>query len=111
MNFGTEPRKLVRRNDPETSRAAAESVNSESWEEKVYRVIKEHGAEGATQDQVLAAIYRRYGMVPYSTVTARFKALEEGGLIKYSGATREGVSGRQSRVRVATCWIGQQELF
>lgn len=99
--FGTEPHKLARKHDPWTSHVAAEAVDSTQWEQRVYACIEALGKRGAIQDEVIALIRRRYGKVAYSTVTARFKALEEKGLITYDGRTRKGESGRPSRVRVA----------
>ena len=99
--LGTNPKKLARRNDPLTSHAAARSVNTAKWEGRVLEAIKWHGNRGAIQDEILAWISDNYGPAPYSTVTARFKALEEKGLIKYTDQTRKGISGRMSRVRIA----------
>lgn len=100
--FGTDPKKLARRHDPHTSKAAAHATDTGRWERRVLDVIKEYGWRGCTQSEVLARISELYGTVSYSTVTARFKALEEKGLIEYTGETRKGDSGRQSRVRRAT---------
>lgn len=109
--YGTDPHKLVRETDPATSNIAAHSVDSKTWEQKVYQAIRDHGPEGAIQDQIIDTINTRYGHIPYSTITARFKALEEKGYIKYRSSTRKGHSGKPSRIRVAACFIGQQELF
>lgn len=109
--FGTDPRKLVRRHDPDTSHEAAQSVDSTRWESRVYKAICAFGRDGAIQDEILTEIAGTYGHVPYSTVTARFKSLEEKGLIVYTQQKRKGLSGRHSRVRVASKFIGQQELF
>lgn len=100
-NFGTDPNKLARRDDPDTSHSAASAVNTPKWEKLVYIAIKKHGPEGATQDQIIDMICERFGAVPYSTITARFKALEEKKLIFYTDEKRKGKSGRMSRVRVA----------
>ena len=110
-DFGTDPHKLVRRKDPVTSHEAANAVNSNRWESRVYRAILSFGVGGAIQDEILRWVEVTYGRVPYSTVTARFKALEEKGLIKYTDKTRKGNSGRHSRIRVASRFIGQQDLF
>jgi len=101
--FGTDPKKLARRHDPHTSKAAAHATNTGRWERRVLNIIKEYGSRGCIQSEVLARVRELYGNdVDYSTVTARFKALEEKGLIEYTGETRKGTSGRQSRVRRAT---------
>lgn len=101
MVFGTDPKKLARRHDPDTSHEAAHAVKTAKWERRVYKAIKKHGEQGATQDQIIDMICARFGSVPYSTITARFKALEEKRLIFYTGDKRKGKSGRMSRVRVA----------
>ena len=96
QQFGTHPKKLVRREDPETSHEAAEKVDSTRLEEMVYLAIREFGDRGCTSDEVRAKFN-----LPYSSVTARYKALEEKGLIEYDGK-RPGNSGRLQRVMRAT---------
>lgn len=105
--FGTDPRRLARRTDPSTSHAAAASTNSARWERIVLGVITTFGKRGCIQDDVITAITRSYGPVPYSTITARFKALEEKNLIRYTDEKRTGRSGRSSRVRVAVSALGE----
>jgi hypothetical protein len=102
MKFGTDPRKLARRHDPSTSHEAAGHVNTARWEKRVYIAVCKHKTNGATQDQIIDMIHNRFGSVPYSTVTARFKALQDKKLITYTGEKRKGKSGRLSRVRVAS---------
>lgn len=99
--FGTHPKKLARRDDPATSKAAAHATNTGRWESRVLEAIKHFGRAGCIQDDVLDRLHDLHGRLPYSTVTARFKALSEKGLIEYTGESRKGVSGRQSRVRRA----------
>ena len=96
QQFGTHPKRLVRREDPETSHEAAEKVDSTRLEEMVYLAIREFGDRGCTSDEVRAKFN-----LPYSSVTARYKALEEKGLIEYDGK-RPGNSGRLQRVMRAT---------
>lgn len=93
MEFGTIWKKLVRRNDPQTSQEAAKSVNTTNMEQIVYDVIAQY-PNGCTQDEVLAHLMS----YPYSTVTARFKALIEKGYVEDTGLTRPGKSGRKQRV-------------
>ena len=95
MEFGTIWKKLVRRNDPQTSQEAAKSVNTTTMEQIVYEVIAQH-PNGCIQDEVLAHLMS----YPYSTVTARFKALIEKGYIIDTGLTRPGKSGRKQRVLI-----------
>ena len=101
LPFGTDPKKLARRGDPHTSHAAAKATDTAKWEQIVLEAIRSFGTRGAIQDDVTAWVTENYGAQPYSTVTARFKALEEKGYIIYTGETRKSKSGRQSRVRVA----------
>ena len=91
--FGTNPFKLFRPNDPETSREAAETVDTTKLEKMVYEAIKQYGKEGCISDQVLD----KFPSYPYSSVTARYKALIDKNLVFVDG-TREGRSGRKQRV-------------
>jgi len=94
----TPPHKLFRKDDPETSKAAAFSLGDVTpLERKVYEVICRF-PDGCISDQV-----REYfpGVAAYSSVTARYKALAEKGLIKFTGEKRPGKSGRGQRVMVA----------
>ena len=100
--FGTPPHKLHHKDGPETSKIAAHAVDTTTWEEMVYQVVCGFGSKGCIQDEVLDKMKELAGQVPYSTVTARFKALSDKDLIRYKGTTRKGKSGRPSRVRVAT---------
>lgn len=102
--FGTDPHKLHRTDAPSTSVAAAHSVNTTKSEAFVYEIVESFGPAGCILDEVLAVAFEKQGFAArvVNTVTARFKALEEKGLIYYTGETRPGESGRQSRVRVAT---------
>ena len=93
MEFGTIWKKLVRRNDPHTSQEAAKSVNTTNMEQIVYEVIASY-PQGCIQDEVLAQLMS----YPYSTVTARFKALLDKGYIVDTRLTRPGKSGRNQRV-------------
>lgn len=107
--FGTSPHKLARKNGPVTSKQAAGLVDTITWEERIYGVILQF-PDGCIQDDVLSAIHESYGYIPYSTVTARFKALQDKGLIVYTDETRSGMSGRQSRVRIATKYLKGAQL-
>jgi hypothetical protein len=95
MEFGTFWKKLVRRNAPPTSQEAAQLVNTTSMEQIVYEVIASY-PQGCIQDEVLAQLMS----YPYSTVTARFKALIDKGYIIDTGLTRPGKSGRKQRVLI-----------
>ncbi len=95
MEFGTIWKKLVRRKDPQTSKDAAKLVNTTKMEQVVYEVIASY-PQGCIQDEVLAQLMS----YPYSTVTARFKALIDKGYVEDTGLTRPGKSGRNQRVLI-----------
>lgn len=90
--FGTEPFKLARLNDPTTSHQAAQGVDSAKIENMVYEAIKGF-PNGCISDEVLQ-LFPQY---PYSSITARYKALLDKGFIEITG-TRTGKSGRKQRV-------------
>ena len=85
--------KMVRRDAPQTSIDAAKSVKVTEMEQLVYDVILDF-EDGCIQDEVLAKLPH----YPYSSVTARFRALLDKGYIIDTGKTRPGRSGRQQRV-------------
>jgi DNA-binding MarR family transcriptional regulator len=93
-SFGTELKKLFRRGDPETSREAAERVNTTRLEELVHRTIQSFRAGGCISEQVREC----HPGLAYSSVTARFKALEEKGLIIRGPDKRENRKGRNQLV-------------
>ena len=90
--FGTEPFKLVRKEDPTTSHQAAQAVDTTKLESLVYEAIKSH-PDGCISDEILA-MYPNY---PYSSITARYRALLDKGLIEVSGVKR-GRFGRNQRI-------------
>jgi hypothetical protein len=93
--FGTEPFKLVRKEDPITSHQAAQAVDSTKLEQMVYEAIKSH-PEGCISDEILE-MYPNY---PYSSITARYRALLDKDLIEVTGVKR-GRFGRNQRVMKA----------
>ena len=90
--FGTPAYKLVRKEDPVTSHQAAQGVDSAKIENMVYEAIKGF-PDGCISDQILE-IYPNY---PYSSITARYRALLDKGFIEIIG-TKAGKSGRNQRV-------------
>lgn len=92
MQFGTHPKKLVRTNDPMTSFEAANLVDTTKLEQLVYDTIASF-SDGCIQDEVLQAL----AFLPYSSVTARFRALKDKGYVEIIG-TRPGRSGRKQSV-------------
>ena len=93
--FGTEPFKLVRNQDPTTSHQAAQAVDSTKLEQMVYEAIKSF-PDGCISDQILD-MYPNY---PYSSITARYRALLDKGFIEVSGVKR-GKFGRNQRIMKA----------
>jgi hypothetical protein len=93
--FGTPAFKLARKEDPVTSHEAAESIDTTKLEKLVYEAIKGF-PEGCISDQVLE-LFPQY---PYSSITARYKALLDKGYIEITGV-RIGKSGRKQRVMQA----------
>lgn len=91
--FGTSPHKLVRKSDPSTSHEAAQKVDSSRLESVVYEAIKKSGKAGIISDDIQAM----YPSLPYSSVTARYKALLEKGFIEIIGK-RRCRSGRNQRI-------------
>ena len=94
--FGTEPFKLVRNQDPATSHQAAQLVDSTKLESLVYEAIKSH-PEGCISDEIL----QMYPNYPYSSITARYRALLDKDLIEVTGVKR-GKFGRNQRIMRAT---------
>lgn len=89
-------RKFVRKDAPQTSVEAAQSIDPNPIEQVVLRVIKGF-PDGCISDQVQDALPH----MAYSSVTARFSGLFRKGLIIYTGETKKGRSGRSQRVMKA----------
>ena len=73
----TEVYKLHRKDADTTSIESAQNVKVNRLEKIVYEVIDHFGTSGCIQDDVLQELHD----YPYSTVTARFRAVEEKNLI------------------------------
>ncbi len=95
--MNTSVHKLYRVDSPETSRAAARSINVNRLEAMVHKEIQKY-KKGRIADELLA----RFPTFPYSSITARFSGLERQRMIYYKGDTRTGKSGRQQRVMRVT---------
>ena len=93
--FGTPAFKLARREDPATSHEAAQVVDTTKLEQMVYEAIKGF-PDGCISDQILE-MYPNY---PYSSITARYRALLDKDLIEVSGVKR-GRFGRNQRIMKA----------
>jgi len=92
-SFGTLPKFLVRKEAPETSKEAAEKVDTQTLERIVYEVIRSH-PEGCISDQVLAQLHT----LPYGSVTARYAALKRKKLIYTTDEKRDGKAGKPQYV-------------
>jgi hypothetical protein len=90
--FGSPAFKLVRREDPTTSHQAAQAVDTTKLESLVYEAIKSH-PDGCISDEILE-MYPNY---PYSSITARYRALLDKDLIEVTGVKR-GKFGRNQRI-------------
>ena len=93
--FGTPAFKLARREDPVTSHQAAQVVDTTKLEQLVYEAIKSF-PDGCISDEVLE-MYPNY---PYSSITARYRALLDKGFIEVTGVKR-GKFGRNQRIMKA----------
>ena len=91
--FGTDPKHLVRADSPDTSHEAAESVDTSRLEQIVYETIRQF-PNGCISDEV-RAMFPHY---PYSSITARYRALIDKGFIEDTGLRKPGKSGRNQRV-------------
>jgi DNA-binding transcriptional ArsR family regulator len=96
----TDAYKLYRKGDPDTSKEAAEKISSTCLEQMVLNVIARF-PEGVISDEVRSICDKEFNVTSYSSVTARYKALEEKGLITFAGK-RAGKSGRGQRIMYIT---------
>jgi len=85
----------LRKDNPQTSVEAAQAVDSTKLEQIVYEAIKGF-PEGCISDEILE-MYPHY---PYSSITARYRALLDKGFIEVTGV-RRGKFGRNQRVMKA----------
>lgn len=93
-SFGTPSHMLHYKDGAETSKAAAEQVDTTKLERMVYEVIEDIGVDGAISDQIRT----RLPEVSYNSITPRFAALKRKGWIYCNGETRPGESQRQQWV-------------
>jgi len=88
---------LARTEDPETSHAAARSIDTTNLEGMVLEAYQQAGPRGLTQDELLDL----FPGFSYSSITARPSALKRKFLIIANGEKRKGKSGRAQAVLVA----------
>lgn len=84
--FETPRHTLHRANAPKTSVDAAHSIDVTKLEEFVLAQVEKAGRHGVTAKQIVSD----FPNMPYSSLTARPKTLEERGLIFYEGDRRGG---------------------
>lgn len=94
MTYGTEASLLYKRGDAETSIEAANSVDTTKLEKMVHDAIIAHGEAGCISDMLLDQ-FNRY---PYSSITARYAALERKGFIYRNGDKAKGRSGKNQLI-------------
>lgn len=105
IRFGTPLHKLVRRDGPDTSLAAAASVNTTKSERAVYELVVAAGEHGITNSEVAAALNKLS-----NATSPRWTALIEKELVIDSGRRRKNPQGRDERVMVATGILKTPEL-
>ena len=93
--FGTEPHKIIRRDAPDTSRAAGHLVDTTKSEEAVYRLVESAGDRGITNSEVAQLLNK-----PAHATSGRWSALVDKKLVKDSGRRRPNRYGRDERVMV-----------
>lgn len=98
----TQTTALYRANAPITSIEAAESLDVTRLEKIVLEAIKYH--QPCISDDVRSYCAANHNIHSYSSVTARFRSLEDKGLIVYTGEKKPGWSGRNQRVMQLTSY-------
>jgi DNA-binding transcriptional ArsR family regulator len=92
-------RKLYRADGTDTSKEAAYSLGDVTkMEDIVLSVISKHRKEGCISDDVREEL----SDYSYSSVTARYRALKDKGLIKIDDRKLKGRSGRKQHIMWAT---------
>jgi len=91
--FGTIPKFLIRKNAPETSVEAGNTVDSTTLEKVVYNTIKGF-PDGCISDDVLEALKP----LPYGSITGRYAALKRKGLVVTTDEKRLGKAGKPQYV-------------
>jgi len=96
----------ARSTDPDTSHAAARSIDAPELEKKIYAVILQYGRQGCIADQVFDQVTSHK---PFS-ISPRFRPLMRKGYIWDTGERRTGEAGRQQRVMAATKFFSPEEM-
>jgi hypothetical protein len=91
--FGTSAFKLARKENPDTSKDAAERVDSTKLEQLVYEVIAKY-PNGCIADDVMTH-FPNHGI---QTISPRYAPLIRKGFIEDTGERRKSSTGRTQRV-------------
>lgn len=94
LEYGTDPKMLYGSCSRDTSIEAAHAVDTTKLEQMVHEAIKRAGPDGCIADELLTEFWQ----FPYSSITARFAALERKSFIFRNGEKRKGRSGRSQQV-------------
>ena len=94
--FGSPPFKMVRKEDPDTSKDAAEKVDSTKLEQLVYEVIAKY-PNGCIAEEVMSH-FPNHGI---QTISPRYAPLIRKGFIEDTGERRKSITGRSQRVMKA----------
>ena len=94
--FGTPAWKLHRNNSPDTSVDAAQHVDTTVMERLVFDEIARFGRHGCIQQNLLDRLVPH--AFSYSSITARFKALADKGMISRGPDQRKGSTKRYQNV-------------
>ena len=94
--FGSPAFKMVRKEDPDTSKDAAEKVDSTKLEQLVYEVIAKY-PNGCIAEEVMSH-FPNHGI---QTISPRYAPLLRKGFIEDTGERRKSITGRSQRVMKA----------
>lgn len=95
--FHTPSNELHRSTDCETSREAAESIDTSRMEALVYDIVLASGNYGTTLDEVTQKM-QKYGDFESSSISPRIAPLIRKGLLEKTGDKRKGKRGRNQQV-------------
>lgn len=100
--FGTDPHKLRRSDGPDTSKAAAHTVDTAQFEELAYDIHLEHGIEGCILAELRDRFAERAPPVALYGAAARRTGIHQKGMVLRTPLVRRaGNSGRMQHVYIA----------
>jgi len=86
---------LARNTDPDTSHAAAASIDALNLCLKVYEVMAQYGTDGCIADDVGNLLPQ----IKSNSLTPRYRQMIDAGMIEVTGERRQGNSRRYQQVR------------